>query len=188
MHPTNSGIGAVCGSASIDGLFEGPPEFDCGAGRAIRVGAPDSSPGPTWWPVHSDLDLGALPSAVPCARIHARLVAAEWGLSKLAENLELVVSELVTNGVHASARIHESRTTGKQQAAGTPPVRLWLGSDYRRVLVQVWDGYHELPVRQDAEPEAESGRGLVLVESLSAAWGSYRPVGCSGKVVWAVIA
>jgi hypothetical protein len=31
-------------------------------------------------PLHSYLELGAFPSAVPCARLHAKQVAWEWGL------------------------------------------------------------------------------------------------------------
>jgi hypothetical protein len=49
------------------------------------------------WPFQSYLELGALPSAVPCARLHARQVLYEWRLADLAD-AELVVSELVTNG------------------------------------------------------------------------------------------
>jgi hypothetical protein len=45
-----------------------------------------------------------------------------------------------------------------------------------------------MPVRQNAGLEAESGRGLLLVEDLSAKWGSYRPEGSGGKVVWAAVA
>jgi anti-sigma regulatory factor (Ser/Thr protein kinase) len=51
--------------------------------------------------------LGALPNAVPCARLHASLVLAEWGLKALAETAELIVSELVTNAVRASAALPE---------------------------------------------------------------------------------
>jgi hypothetical protein len=36
------------------------------------------------WPLRSALDLGALPGAVPCARLHARQVVWEWGLGRLA--------------------------------------------------------------------------------------------------------
>jgi anti-sigma regulatory factor (Ser/Thr protein kinase) len=188
MHPTSGGIGTVCGGPSMNGAFLDLTEFYSGAGPAIHGGGSDSSFVPTWWPEISTLDLGAFPGAVPCARVHARLIAGEWGLMKLAESLELIVSELVTNGIQASERIHEAWATRKQWTAGRPPVKLWLGSDHRQVLVQVWDGHPELPVRQDAEPEAEGGRGLLLVETLSAQWGSYRPVGCSGKVAWAVMA
>ncbi len=137
-------------------------------------------------PMRSFLELGPFPTAVPCARVHARLLVAEWRQPELAATVELVVSELVTNGLHASAGLYESWFGGRR-VPGTPPIRLWLCSDHRQVLVQVWDGNHQLPVRQDAGPEAEGGRGLLLVESLSAEWGSYRPERSSGKVVWAVI-
>jgi hypothetical protein len=54
------------------------------------------------WAFHSVLAIGALPTATPCARLHARKVACEWGLHNLAGTIELVVSELVTNAVKAS--------------------------------------------------------------------------------------
>jgi anti-sigma regulatory factor (Ser/Thr protein kinase) len=126
------------------------------------------------WPLSSSLELGALPSAVSCARLHARQVTWEWGLGELSDSIELIVSELVTNAIHAS------------QSGRLPSVRLWLYSDKQRVLVQVWDGNHRLPTPQDAELEAEGGRGLLLVESLSTDWGTYRPDGWNGKVMWAV--
>lgn len=54
------------------------------------------------WPLQDFLELGALVSAVPCARLHARHVILEWGLRNLAGNTELLVAELVTNAVKAS--------------------------------------------------------------------------------------
>ena len=45
------------------------------------------------FPRRSSLLLGALPSAVPCARLHARQVLWEWGLSEVAEIAELLLSE-----------------------------------------------------------------------------------------------
>ena len=56
------------------------------------------------------------------------------------------------------------------------------------MLVQVWDDSSGRPSRQDEETEAESGRGLLLVEHLSAQWGTYVPQESSGKVVWAMCA
>jgi two-component sensor histidine kinase len=96
-------------------------------------------------------------------------------LGGLGDSVELIVSELVTNAIHAS------------QSAGLPSVRLWLHSDKEHVLVQVWDGDHRAPTPQQVELEAEGGRGLLLVESLSTDWGTYRPDGWNGKVVWGVI-
>jgi hypothetical protein len=134
---------------------------------------PISSSEPAAWPFSSHLELGALDSAVPCARLHTRQVVREWGRPDLADTAELLVSELMTNAIRASAGLM------------SPAVALWLLSDGRCVVVQVGDGSHELPVRQDADTDSASGWGLLLVESLSRDWGSYRRA--NGKVVWARI-
>jgi len=139
------------------------------------------------WDRHTFLELGALPTAVPCARLHAKQVAWEWSLSHLANATELVVSELTTNALRASAGLTASRFSGKC-AFGTPPVRLWLYSDGERILIQVWDGNDQMPARQDADPSAGSGRGLLLVESLATSWGSSRLAKSTGKLVWAIVA
>jgi anti-sigma regulatory factor (Ser/Thr protein kinase) len=138
------------------------------------------------WELHNFLELGALPSAVPCARLHTKQILWEWHLKALTDTAELIVSELVTNAVRASAGLTGSRRSGRW-VPGVPAVRLWLFSDRRRVLIQVWDGNDKLPAPQHAEPDAETGRGLLLVESLTAEWGSYPPERSSGKVVWATV-
>lgn len=130
------------------------------------------------WQLMTYLELAALPTAVPCARMHAKVVALEWGLPALAEKIELIVSELVTNSVRAAECSRGSDLT-------VAVVRLWLSSDLHYVLIRVWDGNMQMPVRQDAELDEESGRGLMLVEHLSSEWGAYRKT--DGKVVWALI-
>ena len=147
--------------------------------------SPAKAPG-TDWELRTSLELGALPTAVPCARLHARQVLWEWHLDALSETAELIVSELVTNAVQASVGLTGSRRSGRW-VPGTPPVRLWLSSNQKRVLIQVWDGNDRYPAPQQPGPDVESGRGLLLVESLSAEWGSYPPGRSSGKVVWALI-
>lgn len=155
------------------------------SGPAVSV-EPSSGVGPaSAWPLRSYLELGALPSAVPSARLHARLVVGEWGLGDLAETAELVVSELVTNAVVASEGLIGCRYRGRWRP-GKPPVRLWVLSDRDRVLVQVWDGNDRMPRRQEPELHAEHGRGLLLVETLCTEWGTYKLAQSSGKVVWAV--
>jgi len=126
------------------------------------------------WPLRSHLELGAFPTAVPCARLHARLMALEWGLPGLAETTELLVSELATNAVRAC------------EGLLSPVIRLCLTSDHQCMVIRVWDGGDQMPVRQDVGPDSECGRGLLLVESLSTGWGSYRKA--NGKVVWAMVA
>jgi hypothetical protein len=140
----------------------------------------------TAWPHQTFLELGALPTAAPCARLHTTLVLWEWNLGTLVRTAGLVVSELVSNAVQASAGLTGSRFAG-HWAPGTPPVRVWLSADDHRVVIQVWDGSDQPPVPQAVEPEADSGRGLLLVGALSEEWGCYTPEKSSGKVVWAVV-
>jgi anti-sigma regulatory factor (Ser/Thr protein kinase) len=138
------------------------------------------------WPLRTFIELGALPGAVPCARLHARQVLWEWGLDALTDTTELIVSELVTNAVRASEGLTGRRYAGRW-TPGVPPVRLWLVSDRKRVVIQVWDSNHLTPEVQAAGLEAESGRGLLLVECLSADWGSFTPERSSGKIVWVLM-
>jgi len=146
-----------------------------GRPEVTRAGAARAAPFAARWPYQSFLELGALAGAVPCARLHARLVLREWGLAALSENLELVASELVTNGVRAS------------RAMGHDAVRIWLVSDMGRVVVFVWDASSRLPApAADPGADAEDGRGLLLVEALSRRWGYFSHDG-GGKVVWALV-
>jgi anti-sigma regulatory factor (Ser/Thr protein kinase) len=139
------------------------------------------------WPLRSYLILGAYESAVPCARLHTRLVLLEWGLPpELAGLAELAVSELVTNSQQASAGLDGSRFGG-QHVPGRPPVRLWLHADSERILVEVWDASRQLPVKRHPQADDEHGRGLLLVETLSTQCGVYRLEGTSGKVTWAML-
>jgi hypothetical protein len=127
------------------------------------------------WPLRDFLEYGALPSAVPSARLHARQIAWEWGLSALGENIGLLVSELMTNGLAAARAIEP-----------ISPVRLWLLADATRILILVWEANPHLPALAQADEYAESGRGLLLVKALSQRWGSYPTPQMGGKVVWAL--
>jgi|HubBroStandDraft_6_1064221.scaffolds.fasta_scaffold373869_2 anti-sigma regulatory factor (Ser/Thr protein kinase) len=131
------------------------------------------------WPLQTRLELGAFPSAVPCARGHVRTVALEWGLSDLADTAELLASELVTNAVQASGRLKPA------DRAAIPVVRIWLVSDRISMVIHVWDASGELPTRKDTGPDEEGGRGLMLVDTLGKEWGSYQKA--QGKVVWVMI-
>ncbi len=152
----------------------GPLRADCAQGRGGRSAAGGLELSAASWPLRSHLELGALPSAVPCARLHARQVLWEWGLNALAEAVGLIVSELVTNGVQASKGMTGSHCRGNW-TPGVPPVRLWLCSNKQSVMVQVWDSNDRRPERKEVGLEAVGGRGLLLVEALSAEWGTYAP-------------
>lgn len=133
---------------------------------------------PDRWPLRSYLELAALDTAPGSARAHADAVLWEWNLSTISDECTLIVSELMTNAVFAT------------QAAHCPePVRMWmLGSAGASVLILIWDATEPAPVRRVTTPDAEHGRGLDIVDALSARWGTYRPDGrTGGKVVWAAM-
>ncbi|KQV23919.1 MULTISPECIES: ATP-binding SpoIIE family protein phosphatase [unclassified Kitasatospora] len=88
-----------------------------------------------------------------------------WGLETLAENTELMVSELVTNAI--------------QHATRPVTLRLVRTSVLR---CEVGDDSALLPRAQRAGPEDERGRGLQIVARCAERWGATR-LG-AGKVVW----
>jgi anti-sigma regulatory factor (Ser/Thr protein kinase) len=137
------------------------------------------------WTFQSALVLGALPTATPCARLHARNVAREWGLRHLSDTVELVVSELVTNAVSAS--VDEDQRPHYTDGHGAACVHLRLSTDRRAVLVEVWDENFRPPEPNQAGLDDESGRGLMLVEALAERWGWDLAANGRGKIVWALL-
>ena len=127
---------------------------------------------PAYWPLRSYLELGALTSAVPCARLHARQIVWEWGFRHLAEDAEILVSELLTNAVKASS---------SPDGAGVVVLRLLANRG--RLLIEVWDHNPDDPQPRQADAESESGGGFSVIEALSSRWG-FRRLSYSVKVVW----
>jgi anti-anti-sigma factor len=135
--------------------------------------------------LRDELRLSPSPAAPATARRFVRETCQTWRLllddqeddaaagaaaGELVERAELVASELVTN-----ALIH-ARTD------------VWLRLSLRgeRLHLGVHDGGRRLLRLVGGGPEAEAGRGLLLVERVSRAWGVYRPPE-GGKVVWCVL-
>lgn len=91
----------------------------------------------------------------------------EWGCAHVADDVSLVVSELVAN-----ALVH-----------GGSACELTVGYGNGVVRVEVRDYGGGVPDLKAASSDAEHGRGLMLVSMLCAAWGTEpRP---QGKCVWA---
>jgi hypothetical protein len=147
------------------------------------------------WPLFAGLGpVGALPTAARLARTFARAVISDWGLSCLAEDCELVISELVANVVQAA-----TAADGRpwyEEGDRLPLLWVRLLSDGVRLRAEVWDN---LPAtagtphpRRPASSE-ESGRGLGIVRALSLDWGwdidrmPGRRDGRHAKRVWAVL-
>ena len=90
----------------------------------------------------------------------------EWEMPDLADDAVLAASELVTNAV-----LH-----------GGPPVELRLAPVPGGVRVEARDGSRVSPVRPLPTTETMTGRGIALVEAVSARWG-VDPLP-DGKAVW----
>ena len=121
----------------------------------------------------TELPLGCLPTSPACARAHTDAVLREWGLTHLAADAVMIVSELTTNAYDASAIWPDK-----------PPMVLRLSADDARLLIEVWDHSPHDPALADTDEDSEVGRGLTIVDALAARWGvehhAYRL-----KAVWA---
>jgi anti-sigma regulatory factor (Ser/Thr protein kinase) len=120
----------------------------------------------------SYLELEALPSAVPCARLHARQILRNWGLDHLVSDAELLVSEIAGNAVQAS-----------QSPDGLGLLALRLLADPERLIIEAWDQSPHDPQLREASEDAEHGRGLMVIEAVAHQWG-YRRLSPTLKLVW----
>jgi len=93
---------------------------------------------------------------------------------------EIVTSELVTNAIQAC---QADRTT---QLCRVRPITLFIRSNFVSAVIEIADPLHEPPQPlEQAQVDAEGGRGLLLVELFSASWGWYATD--DGKRVWATL-
>jgi anti-sigma regulatory factor (Ser/Thr protein kinase) len=111
--------------------------------------------------------LTAVPTAAAEARKQVRAAIWAWDLSVDATVAALLTCELVTNAI-----MHTASET----------VTLAIAGAHGELRVDVYDASRSLPVLVDAPPDAEAGRGLKLVATMSDGWGFYRTTG--GKAVY----
>ncbi|MGW1138787.1 SpoIIE family protein phosphatase [Streptomyces zhihengii] len=120
-------------------------------------------------PLRTHWTVWRLPDAVLHARRFTARTLRSWGVREEADAALLVVSELVTNAI--------AHTRGEVR------LNLTLSSD--RLRVAVTDASPRSPVKPQVEWDATGGRGLLIVEATTAAWGAVPLSG--GKQVWAEI-
>ena len=113
-----------------------------------------------------EIRLPASPTTPRTARRFVEDVFPPAAVARL-DDAKLLVSELVTNAV----------------ARALSPVELRVTEYGSAVRVEVHDRSERLPVPTPAPLDAESGRGLTIVERLADRWGTDR-VPETGKSVW----
>ena len=115
--------------------------------------------------------LTASPVAAGEARGRVRAAIRAWDIPVEEDVAVLLTSELVTNAIG-----HE---TGES-------ITLAVTCSFGQLCIEVHDTSRTFPVLVDAAADAEAGRGLMLVASLSATWGIYRTP--AGKAVYFTLA
>jgi anti-sigma regulatory factor (Ser/Thr protein kinase) len=111
------------------------------------------------------------PAAAAEARGQVRAAICAWDVPVDPSVAVLLTSELVTNAIR-----HE---TGES-------VMLVIDCSQGQLRVDVHDSSGDIPVVLDTPGEAEAGRGLMLVATLSDEWGFYRTP--AGKAVYFTLA
>lgn len=130
----------------------------------------------------SSIRLAAVQTAVSVSRAFIRQTLGLWQLNDLVDSAELIVSELVTNAVKETGLPELPPKWEKIKAHHVIGVQLRLADE--SVYVEVWDRGDGSPVLAEQTDDAEGGRGLFLVETVSEKWGVHRPA-VGGKIVWA---
>ncbi|MEY9963206.1 anti-sigma regulatory factor (Ser/Thr protein kinase) [Streptacidiphilus sp. MAP12-16] len=110
------------------------------------------------------------PQNVRHARRITRTALAAWGAPDLIDSAEMLVSELVTNALQY----------------GRGPVDLTLALTGQSLRIAVTDEGTSLPVPRTADADAQSGRGLSIVDTLADSWEVV--VRLTGKTVTCVLA
>jgi len=138
-------------------------------------------PGPRGWTCFPRVAVrypGVKPQPARAARDFAVATLRRWGAAQRSEDVAIVVSELVTNAVRHA--LPDSGVTPRRSL-----IRLGLVQPGPCVLCAVADPSGAVPVMNQADVLAETGRGLHVVGGLADLWG-YTAPGERGKVVWAM--
>jgi anti-sigma regulatory factor (Ser/Thr protein kinase) len=117
------------------------------------------------------ISLTAGPAAAAEARRQVRAAICAWDIPVDPTTAAVLTSELVTNAIR-----HEPGET----------VTLVISCACGQLRVDIYDTSWSMPVLADAPADAETGRGLMLVASMSTDWGFCRTR--TGKAVYFMLA
>src|SRR5579859_3574699 len=133
----------------------------------------------------SGLTLAAVPTAVRLARLFVRQRLSLWGLNRLINDAELVLSELVTNATIATGTTNPRPRWSELHNLAVITIRLVITAD--SLLIEVCDRDPSPPVLKQPEQADEAGRGLLIVDALCRRWDYFFPES-GGKAVWGELA
>lgn len=132
--------------------------------------------------VLGSLEIRAVPDQVAPAR-HWLSALLATGHATVADDVVLMACEAVTNSICHS----DSGIAGKDGGPGTVTLIVLDAGDIVRVEVIDAGSPYRVPRMADDGPDALHGRGLHLLDALSAGrWGSYADDG--GRTVWFEVA
>ena len=120
-------------------------------------------------PYRIRVSLATGPRAAAQARRHVGAVIEAWQVPVDPDVAVLLTSELVTNAI-------------QHDPGGREPIQLVIAWATNELCVEVHDRSRAAPVPVAAPPEAEAGRGRMLLASLSKDWGYRETTG--GKAVY----
>lgn len=129
--------------------------------------------------------LAESPESPGTARSLTRTTLQDWGLEELAGDAMVIVSELVTNALRYGLPAGGQRRP-LPPATAEQPFLLSLVHHGSSVLCAVFDPGGDVPEVREPDFFRESGRGLLVLQSLAASWGWTTP-DRHGKAVWAVL-
>ena len=137
-------------------------------------------PAPNWvrrQVVSRQPDLGL---AAKSAREFSTQTLRGWGLPVLVDDAAVIVSELVSNAIRHGVGGRNS------SGAAYDLIELIMWRRSGQIICAVTDPGTGTPALANPDPLAEQGRGLHVVEALSATWG-WTKLGDCRKAVWAAL-
>ena len=162
-HSPNAEQPEMC-SAGLEGFFA---DVASTTGRSIEF--PDGKRGYTEG-MELRSPVPGTPESVGAARRTIVRQLQAWGLNSNIDDMQLVASELITNALRY----------------GADPIEFRLSVREDRLRLEVSDANTtDIPQPRQAADHESTGRGMPLIDALTASWGAQ--VSGARKVVWAEI-
>jgi anti-sigma regulatory factor (Ser/Thr protein kinase) len=154
-----------------------PPAHERPAPRQRPApGPPAASPPPGHR--HASADLDPAPESAARARRLVRDTLTGWGLHALASDAETVAGELAANAIAAAIPPRGPR----------PAIIVTLHHQPPDLHITIWDNGPGHPQPATPDHDAETGRGLAIIDALTTRhWGWWPTPESGGKVTWATL-